>query len=81
MNCLVREVLKEVIFGLLIMEPHSIKNRGRRRRRTMMPYQVLRGNRLFRCHKKETKWRERERERERRNIETQENKAHEGRKT
>ena len=65
MNCLVREVLKEVIFGLLIMEPHRIKKReGKRRRgRTMTSYRVLGGNIIFRCPEKETKPKERERER------------------
>ena len=56
MNHLVREVLVEVISGLLIMEPHRIRKRGRRRRRrTTSSDQVLKGNRLFKCHEKETK--------------------------
>ena len=64
MNHPVKEVLKEVISGLLIMEPHRIKKReGKRRRgRTMTSYRVLRGNRIFRCPEKETIPRERERE-------------------
>jgi len=78
MNCPVREVLKEVISGLLITEPHRIRNRRRRRRRrTTMSYWVLRGNRFFRCHKKETK----QREREKKHINIEENKAQERRKT
>ena len=61
MNHPVREVLVEVIFGLLITEPHRIRKRGRRRRRrTTSSDQVLGGNRLFKCHEKETKLRERE---------------------
>ena len=56
MNHLVREVLVEVISGLLITEPHRIRKRGRRRRRrTTSSDQVLKGNRLFKCHEKETK--------------------------
>ena len=67
MNHPVREVLKEVIFGLLIMEPHKVRERRSRRRRgrTTTSYRILGGNRFFRCHEKETKPRERERERER----------------
>ena len=62
MNHPIKEVLKEVISGLLIMEPHRIKKReGKRRRgRTMTSYRVLGGNRIFRCPDKETKPRERE---------------------
>ena len=67
MNHPVREVLEEVIFGLLIMEPHKVRERRSRRRRgrTTMSYRILGGNRFFRCHEKETKPRKRGRERER----------------
>ena len=65
-NHLVREVLIEVIFSLLITEPHKIKNKRIRRKRirTMTFDRVLGRNRLFRCHKKETKLREKKRNRE-----------------
>ena len=64
MNYPAREVLKEVISGLLIMKPHKVRNKMRRRKRTMTSDRVLARNRLFRCHKKETKSREKKGNRE-----------------
>ena len=64
MNYPAREVLKEVISGLFIMKPHKVRNKMRRRKRTMTSDRVLARNRLFRCHKKETKSRKKKRNRE-----------------
>ena len=72
MNCLVREVFKEVISCLFITEPNWIKGkRSRRRRRRTTTNQVFKRNGLLRFHDKETK-REREREREREEEEEEE---------
>jgi len=59
MNRLVRKVLIKVILGLLITEPHKIRNR---RRRTTTSDRVLGRNRLFRCHKKVNRERRKETE-------------------
>jgi len=61
MNRLVRKVLKEVILCLFITKPNRIKREGSRRkgRGTTVSYQVLRRDRLFRCHEKMTNKKER----------------------
>ena len=65
MNLSVMKFLNEILLGIRITKPDSIRRRRRRRRRRTTASDLILGrNRLFRCHKKVTKSREKERNKE-----------------